>query len=35
MALWLQEIAHTMDVMEPLDRVVNALNTLCKEERKV
>ena len=35
MALWLQEIARTMDVMEPLDRVVNALNTLCREERKV
>ncbi len=34
MVLWLQEIAHTMDVMEPLERVVNALNTLCKEERK-
>jgi hypothetical protein len=34
MAIWLQEIARTMDVMEPLDRVVNALNTLCRDDRK-
>jgi hypothetical protein len=34
MAIWLQEIARTMDVMEPLDRVVNALNSLYRDERK-
>ncbi len=34
MAIWLQEVARTMDVIEPLDRVVNALNTLCRDERK-
>lgn len=34
MAIWLQEIARTMDVMEPLERVVSALNTLCRDEKK-
>lgn len=34
MVTWLQEMARTMDVIEPLERVVNALNTLCGEEKK-
>ncbi len=34
MVTWLQEIARTMDVLEPLERVVNALNVLCGEDRK-
>lgn len=35
MATWLQEVARTMDVLEPLDRVVNALNMLCGDEKKI
>ncbi len=28
---WLQEIARTMDILEPLDRIISALNSLCGE----
>jgi len=31
MVAWLQEIARTMDVLEPLDRVMQALRSLCGE----
>ena len=34
MVVWLQELARTMDVLEPLERVVNALNMLCGEEKR-
>ncbi len=34
MAIWLQELARTMDVMEPLERVASALSTLHREDRK-
>jgi hypothetical protein len=34
MAIWLQEIARTMDVLEPLERVANALTSLCAEDGK-
>jgi hypothetical protein len=30
-ALWLQEIARTMDIMEPLERIKSALASLCGE----
>jgi len=33
-AAWLQEIARTMDVLEPLDRIVSALTSLCGEGRR-
>ena len=32
-AVWLQEIARTMDILEPLDRIVSALTSMCGEER--
>jgi len=31
---WLQEISRTMDVLEPLDRIVRALKMLCGEGKK-
>ncbi len=34
MVTWLQEIARTMDVLEPLDRITRALTSLCGEEGK-
>ena len=34
MAAWLQEIARTMDVLEPLDRVASALTSLCGEAKR-
>jgi hypothetical protein len=29
MVAWIQEMAHTMDVLEPLDRITSALTSLC------
>jgi hypothetical protein len=34
MAAWLQEIARTMDVMEPLDRIAAALTSICGEAKR-
>ncbi len=34
MVTWLQEIARTMDIFEPMDRVINALKMLCGEEKQ-
>jgi hypothetical protein len=34
MAAWLQEISHTMDIMEPLDRIMSALTSLCGETKR-
>lgn len=34
MVAWLQEISRTMDVLEPLERVANALMALCGEGKK-
>ena len=34
MVAWLQEIARTMDVLEPLDRITRALNSICGEKEK-
>ena len=31
---WLQEIARTMDILEPLDRITAALNSLCGEGKR-
>jgi len=31
---WLQELGRTMDVLEPLDRVLCALRSLCGDEKK-
>lgn len=31
---WLQELGRTMDVLEPMDRVVNALKSLCGDEKR-
>jgi hypothetical protein len=33
-ALWLQEIARTMDILEPLDRIKSALASLCGEGKR-
>jgi hypothetical protein len=33
-ATWLQEIARTMDLLEPLDRIVSALASLCGEGKR-
>ena len=33
-AAWLQEIARTMDILEPLDRIVSALTSLCGEGKR-
>ncbi len=35
MVTWLQEIARTMDVLEPMERVVAALKMLCGEEKQL
>ena len=34
MAAWLQEMARTMDVLEPLDRITSALSSICGEAKK-
>ncbi len=34
MVAWLQEIARTMDIMEPLDRITSALTSICGDMRK-
>jgi hypothetical protein len=34
MVAWLQEIARTMDVLEPLDRITSALTNLCGDRKK-
>ena len=34
MAAWLQEIARTMDVLEPLDRIASALTSICGDGKK-
>jgi hypothetical protein len=34
-AVWLQEFSRSMDVLEPLDRIVRALKTICGEEKRV
>ncbi len=34
MAAWLQEIAGTMDILEPLDRINSALTSLCGDGKK-
>jgi hypothetical protein len=34
MATWLQEIARTMDVLEPLDRITSALTSICGEPKR-
>lgn len=31
---WLQELGRTMDVLEPIDRVLLALRSLCGDEKK-
>jgi hypothetical protein len=31
---WLQEIARTMDVLEPLDRITSALTSICGDGKK-
>ena len=33
MAAWLQEIARSMDVLEPLNRITSALTSLCGEAK--
>lgn len=34
MVAWLQEIGRTMDVLEPLERMANALTALCGDGKK-
>ncbi len=34
MITWLQELSRSMDILEPIERVSNALNMLCGEEKK-
>jgi hypothetical protein len=34
MTSWLQEIARTMDVLEPLDRIMSALTSICGDGKK-
>ena len=34
MTVWLQELARTMDVLEPLDRITSALTSICGEAKK-
>jgi hypothetical protein len=34
MVAWLQEIARTMDVLEPLDRIQSALTNLCGDTKR-
>jgi hypothetical protein len=33
-ALWLQEIARTMDILEPLERIKSALTNICGEGKR-
>lgn len=35
MVTWLQEVARTMDLLEPMSRVENALRMLCGEEKQL
>jgi len=35
MVSWLQEIARTMDVLEPLDRITSALTSICGDVKKI
>jgi hypothetical protein len=35
MVTWLQEISRTMDILEPMDRIINALKMLCGEEKQI
>jgi hypothetical protein len=34
MAAWLQEIARTMDILEPLDRIRSALTSICGDGKR-
>jgi hypothetical protein len=34
MVAWLQEIARTMDILEPLDRITTALTSICGEAKR-
>ena len=34
MASWLQEIARTMDILEPLDRIRSALTSICGDGKR-
>ncbi len=34
MVAWLQEIARTMDILEPLDRIATALTSICGEGKR-
>jgi hypothetical protein len=34
MVAWLQEMARTMDVLEPLDRIMSALTSLCGDGKR-
>ena len=34
MAAWLQEIARTMDILDPLDRITSALTNLCGDRKR-
>jgi hypothetical protein len=34
MVAWLQEIARTMDILEPLDRVTTALTSICGDGKR-
>jgi hypothetical protein len=31
---WLQEVSRTMDILEPMDRILAALKNLCGEEKR-
>jgi hypothetical protein len=34
MASWLQEVAQTMDILEPLDRITSALTSICGDGKR-
>ncbi len=34
MVAWLQEIARTMDILEPLDRIASALTSICGDGKR-
>jgi hypothetical protein len=34
-AVWIQEISRTMDILEPLNRITSALTSLCGEGKKL
>jgi hypothetical protein len=34
MVSWLQEIARTMDILEPLDRITSALTSICADGKR-